>query len=292
MTRQDAFQLFLLSAVWGVSFLLIKWGGEVFPPLWLSFLRCLFGAGLLWLALWRGRHTLPPARLWKLLLLVAFLNNVVPWTFLAWGEQSVSSNIAAVLNATTPLFTLLVSLGVREMAPSARVILSVLIGLGGVGLTAFGGLSGGHASVLGVCVLVSAGLGYAVATVIAKRTLGGLNPVGLATTQLSLAALMLFPAALLSPAPSALTAQAVASVAFLGVFGSGFAYLLYYGLLARISSTQVTAVTYLLPVWGLFWGAVAGERVGILSVIGVGIILMGLALLNLRPRRISQPAPL
>ncbi|MFK7600829.1 DMT family transporter [Deinococcus sp. SM5_A1] len=291
MTRQDALQLFLLSAVWGISFLLIKWSGEVFPPLWVALLRCVSGAAVLWLALRLGRHTLPPASLWKPLLLVAFFNNVVPWTFFAWGEQSVSSNIAAILNATTPLFTLIISLGVREIAPSARVILSVLLGLGGVGLTVAGGLSGGHASVLGVSVLTAAGLGYALATVVAKRTLGGQNPVGLATTQLSLAGLILLPAALLGPVPAALTSQAVLSMLFLGVFGSGFAYLLYYGLLSRVSSTQVTAVTYLLPVWGLFWGAVAGERVGLLSVVGVGVILAGLALLNLRSRRPHQPAP-
>ena len=289
MTRQDAFQLFLLSAVWGISFLLIKWGGEVFPPLWVALLRCVFGAAVLWLALRLGRHTLPPAGLWKPLLLVAFFNNVVPWSFFAWGELSVSSNIAAILNATTPLFTLMISLGVREIAPSVRVILGVLIGLGGVSLTVFGGLSGGHASTLGVTVLAAAGLGYAIATVIAKRTLQGLNPVGLATTQLTLAGAMLLPAALLGPAPAALTTQAVTSMLFLGVFGSGFAYLLYYGLLSRISSTQVVAVTYLLPVWGLFWGAVAGERVGLLSVVGVGVILAGLALLNLRPRRARPP---
>lgn len=189
---------------------------------------------------------------------MALFNNVIPWTFFAWGEQSVSSSIAAILNATTPLFTLMISLGVREVAPSSRVILGVLIGLGGVGLTVFGGLSGGHASTLGVTVLAAGGLGYAVATVIAKRTLGGLNPVGLATTQLSLAGLMLLPMTLLGPAPAALTSQAVLSMLFLGVFGSGVAYLLFYGLLSRISSTQVSAVTYLLPVWGVFWGAVAG----------------------------------
>ncbi len=291
MNRQDAFQLFLLSAVWGISFLLIKWSGEVFAPLWVALLRCVFGGGVLWLALRLGGHSLPPARLWKPLLLVAFFNNVVPWTFFAWGEQSVSSNIAAILNATTPLFTLMISLGVREVAPSARVILGVLIGLGGVGLTVFGGLSGGHATALGVTVLAAAGLGYAIATVIAKRSLGGLNPVGLATTQLTLAGLMLLPAALLGPPPAALTLQAVTATLFLGVFGSGLAYLLYYGLLSRVSSTQVVAVTYLLPVWGLFWGAVAGERVGALSVVGVAVILAGLTLLNLRSRRVRAPAP-
>lgn len=131
---------------------------------------------------------------------------------------------------------------------------------------------------------------HAVATTIAKRTLGGLNPVGLATTQLGLSSVILLPVALIGPAPAPLTLTAVGAVAFLGVVGSGLAYLLYYGLLARVSPTQVTAVTYALPVWGLGWAALAGEPVGALSVAGVLVVLAGLGLINLPPRPRPLPA--
>lgn len=290
MTRKDVFQMFLLSAAWGVSFLLIKLGGEVFPPVWVALLRSVFGALVLWAALKVGGHSLPPRRLWKPLLLVALFNNVIPWSFFAWGEQTVSSNIAAILNATTPLFSLLIGLGLKDAQISTRVSLGVLIGLGGVALTVFGGVSGGHATLFGAGIIAAASLGYAIATAIAKRTLSGLNPVGLATTQLTLSSLMLMPVAALGPQPGALTWPATLSMVALGVFGSGLAYLLYYGLLSRISPTQVVAVTYVLPIWGLFWGAVAGEAVGLLSVLGVAVVLAGLALLNSRSRRPAQPA--
>ncbi|EYB66863.1 hypothetical protein DEIPH_ctg064orf0027 [Deinococcus phoenicis] len=285
MTRQDVFQMVLLSAVWGVSFLLIRLGGEAFPPLWVALLRSVFGVLVLWLALKLGRHALPPLRLWKPLLLVALLNNVVPWTFFAWGEQTVSSNVAAVLNATTPLFSLLIGLGLGGTSAGTRMLPGVLLGFGGVGLTVLDGMHGGHATLFGVLVIAAASLSYAAATAVAKRTLGGLNPIGLATTQLGLSVLMLLPPTLLGAPPARVNLAAWAAVLVLGVFGSGLAYLLYYGLLARISATQVLAVTYVLPVWGLFWAAVAGERPTWLSGAGVAVVLAGLLLMNVPARR-------
>lgn len=139
MARRDALDMFLLSAVRGVSFLLIKLGGEAFPPLW------------------------------KPLVLMAVFNNVLPWPCFAWGEQT----SAALL---------------RPSSTRPR-----------------------RCTVFGALILLAAGLGYAGATALAKRTLGGLDPVGLATTQLPLCLLL---------APVAL-----------GVLGMGVAYLLYYGLL-------------------------------------------------------------
>ncbi|THF87892.1 DMT family transporter [Deinococcus sp. KSM4-11] len=290
MTRRDALDMFLLSAFWGVSFLLIRYSGEVFPPVWVALLRSVCGALVLFAALRLGRHSLPPVRLWRPLLLVALFNNVLPWTFFAWGEQTVSSNIAAIINATTPLFALLIGLTLRESRLRSPIIAGVFLGLGGVALTVSGGLGGGHATVQGAIVLLIASLGYAVATTIAKRTLAGLDSVGLATTQLGLSALMLLPIALGGAHPATLTTRAVVSVIFLGVVGSGLAYLLYYGLLARVSPTQLTAVTYALPVWGLGWAALAGEPVGVISLVGVIVVLAGLGLINLPPRR-PRPAP-
>lgn len=289
MNRNDVIQMFLLSAFWGVSFLFIKWAGEVFPPGWVAIGRTFLGTLVLWTALTLGKHSLPPARLWLPLVLVALFNNVIPFSFFAWGEQSVSSNIAAILNATTPLFSLLIALGIHDSQLSNRTYVGVLIGLAGVALTVFGGVSGGHADWFGIMLIAAASLGYAIATTIAKHSLKGLNPVGLATSQLTLASLMLLPVALFGAHPTALTAQASGSLLFLGLIGSGVAYLLYYSLLARISPTQLTATTYLMPIWGLFWGLVAGEKVTLLSVLGVVIILTGLLLLNLPAKRVKLP---
>src|SRR5271163_4227992 len=132
MKTRSILQLVLLSAVWGVSFLMIRVAGSVFPPLWVALLRCTLGAGLLWTALRLGNHSLPPRRLLPWLLAVALFNNAIPFSFFAWGERTVPSNVAAVLNATTPIWTLLISMAVQRTRVALLTIGGVLLGFGGV----------------------------------------------------------------------------------------------------------------------------------------------------------------
>jgi drug/metabolite transporter (DMT)-like permease len=296
MTSSHLLQLLLLSAIWGASFLLISIAGTTFPPLWVALLRSSFGAALLWAVLRAGKHSLPPRRLFLWLFLVALFNNAIPFTFFAWGEQTVPSSTAAILNATTPIWTMLLSFAVISGAArfSKTMILGVLLGFSGVLLVVYGHgssqtLGVTHAGYLrGVVFIALAALGYAIATVIAKLKLQGLDPIGLATTQLSLASLMVLPVALAGPHPTHLRTASIAAVITLGIVGSGLAYLLYYNLLAHISATHVVAVTYLLPIWGLFWGSIAHEPIGWTAYVGVAIVIAGLILLNLRA---FKPAP-
>jgi drug/metabolite transporter (DMT)-like permease len=290
MKTKSVLQILLLSAVWGVSFLMIRIAGESFPPLWVALLRSSLGAALLWVVLSLGGNQLPPRRLLPWLLTVALFNNAIPFTFFAWGERTVPSNVAAVINATTPIWTLLLSMALHRTRAALLTIGGVLLGFGGVVLVvmsrahdaAAGHVSGGL--LRGTFLIALASLGYAIATVLAKAKLQGLDPIGLATTQLSLAGLMILPVALMGARPSAVDLAAVGAIAVLGLAGSGFAYLLYYRLLAQVSATHVAAVTYLLPIWGLFWGLFAHEAVGLITCFGVAITIAGLLLLNLQPR--------
>jgi drug/metabolite transporter (DMT)-like permease len=289
-------QLLLLSAVWGVSFLMIRIADLDFPPVWVGLMRCVTGAFLLWSVLIFGGHKLPPPRLIFWLLLVALTNNALPFSFFAWGERIIPSSAAAVLNGTTPIWTLLLSLAVTRKRASLNTILGVILGFSGVALVVNFYSSGDtttreHGHVLwGVFVIALGALGYAIATVIAKTKLHGLDPIGLATTQLSLAALMLAPIAFLGPHPLHIHLPSVLAVLVLGFAGSGIAYLLYYSLLAHISATQVTAVTYLLPLWGIFWGAVAHETITPLAYIGVAVVVAGLILMNRPSTPRAMPA--
>jgi drug/metabolite transporter (DMT)-like permease len=290
MKTKSVLQILLLSAVWGVSFLMIRIAGDSFPPLWVALLRCSLGAALLWTVLSLGGNQLPPRRLLPWLLTVALLNNAMPFTFFAWGERTVPSNIAAVINATTPIWTLLLSMAIHRTQAALLTVGGVLLGFGGVLVVVISHASDPAADLVsggllrGTIVIALAALGYAVATVMAKAKLQGLDPIGLATTQLSLAGLMILPVALAGPHPSALRVAPVLAIAVLGFAGSGFAYLLYYRLLAQVSATHVAAVTYVLPIWGLFWGLFAHEAIGLLTCLGVAITVAGLVLLNLRPR--------
>ena len=290
MKTKSILQILLLSAVWGVSFLMIRIAGESFPPLWVALLRCSLGAALLWTVLGLGGNKLPPRRLLPWLLAVALFNNAIPFTFFAWGERTVPSNIAAVINATTPIWTLLLTMTIHRTRAALLTIGGVLLGFGGVLVVVISHASDPAAESVpggllrGTVVIALAALGYAIATILAKAKLQGLDPIGLATTQLSLAGLMILPIALAGAHPSAVRLAPVFAIAVLGFAGSGFAYLLYYRLLSQVSATHVTAVTYLLPIWGLFWGLFAHESVGLIACLGVAITIVGLVLLNLQPR--------
>ena len=286
MKTRYALQLLLLSAVWGISFLMIRVAASAFPPIWVGMLRASSGAVLLWIVLLIGGYKLPPRKLFLWLFLVALINNAIPFSFFAWGEQTVPSSTAAVLNATTPIWTLLLSLAVHRTRASLNTILGVIVGFAGVAIVVYSRASTtGETTwrgnpVLGIIVIVLAALGYAVATVIAKAKLQGLDPIGLAVTQLTLAALMLVPIAAVGPHPTAFHLAPILAILVLGFAGSGIAYFLYYSLLAHIPATHVVAVTYRLPVWGLFWGLVAHEPIAPLVYVGVAIVIAGLVLMN------------
>jgi len=286
MKTSHLFQLLLLSAVWGASFLLIRIAGESFPPLWVALLRCSTGALLLWVVKLAGRRSLPPRELLPWLLLVALFNNAIPFTFFAWGERHIPSSTASVVNATTPIWTLLISLLVQRGHVTGRMIAGVFLSFAGVVTVVSGqrdadsGTAAQRGFALGVTLVVLASLCYAIATVAAKARLKGIDPIGLATTQLSLASLMLLPIALAGTHPSGVRVSSIAAIVTLGLAGSGIAYLLYYNLLAHVSATHVVAVTYLLPIWGLFWGLLAHEPIGWTAYAGVAVVIAGLLLLN------------
>jgi len=296
MRLKSILQILLLSAAWGISFLMMRIAVVDYPPMWISLLRCALGAGLMWLVLWVGRHGLPPQRLFRWLVVVAVLNNAVPFSLFAWGERWVPSNTASVLNATTPIWTLLLSMSIERRLPRGLTGIGVGIAFLGVLVVVLthapmvGGESGDRL-LWGALAIALAAFGYAVASLVAKAKLRGIDPIGLATAQLTLAAVMLLPVTLSGAWPADFLAPApLGAVAVLGFIGSGLAYLLYYKLLAEVSATQVVAVTYLLPVWGVFWGLMAGEDIGLFTYGGVALTLCGLILLNLPGRPPARTA--
>ena len=292
MKLRDVLQLILLSAIWGASFLLIRIALGSFPPAWVALLRLFSCAAFLWTVLLAKNRKLPPFRLILVLLVVALFNNAIPFVLFPLGERSVPSNIAAVLNATTPIWTLLLGMGFLGKKAEGSTIPGVLLGFLGVVLVVFSHTATSPGSsrrdfLLGIGFIAVASAAYAIATVIAKSKLVGLDPIGLATTQLTLALLMMVPVALLGQHPAVIQRSSLAASITLGVFGSGLAYLLFYTLLDRVSSTRVASVTYLGPIWGLFWGRLAHETINRGAYIGVAVVIGGLALLS----RTSSPQP-
>jgi drug/metabolite transporter (DMT)-like permease len=280
----SALQLFTLSAIWGASFLLIKFGVAEFPPTWVATLRLFFGAIFLWSVLLIGKRAFASRDRWGWLLLLGFVNNAIPFLFFAIAEQSVGSSLAAIINATTTIFSALIAVALRDSSFNPINALGVALGFAGVVLAVSGGFSVGAASLGGVALLLIASFCYALSGFIAKRKLPDVPPIAIATGQLSSALLILLPIAAFNAPAATPSPRAMLAVLALGILGSGVAYLIMYNVLTKISAVQLSSVTYLLPLWGLFWGAVDGEPITALSLIGVTVVLSSLYLINLKPR--------
>jgi drug/metabolite transporter (DMT)-like permease len=295
--------LAILALIWGSSFLFIKWGLAEMSFLAVVAGRLFFGLLFLVGVLLLTRTPLPPRHLWKHLVFVEIANNVIPWTLLAWGEQYVPSGIAALLNATTPLFTFLLALVWADEKLSWVKVVGLLTGFVGVGVVIWRDVVAGFAQqnntmvLLGEIAILIMAFGYAVGSVYGRRYLKGVPAVQSATGQLFIAALVIFPATIFTNnLPATLPSWgAIGAIAALGFFGSGMAYYLYFQLLTQVGATRTTVVTYLLPLVAIVLGwSLLGEAITREMLFGIALILSGVVLVNgsiTFPRRPVVPKP-
>jgi drug/metabolite transporter (DMT)-like permease len=288
--------LLLLGAIWGASFLLIKIGVAEMGPMTLAALRTALGAVVLGVILAARREPLSRnSRLWRRLALMAALGIAVPFAAISWGTQHIASSLSAILNAAMPLFTFcIVALSGGE-ATGLRRLVGVLLGLGGILILVLPQLlqGGVQATVLGQLAVVLAALSYALAVVYANRHLTNESPLHTSFGQLTLAALMLAPLALFEDSwRAAITYRSIGAVAVLGVLGTALAYLVYYRLIRQAGATFTSLVTYITPVFGVFWGRlILNERLSWNAFAALGLILGGLLLVRGRPAAPKAAAP-
>jgi len=291
VNRSAALRLGLLAAIWGTSFLLMKVALVELTPMQIVLGRMALGTAALLVVLRALGQRLPPGRrLWGSLLFVGVVANVVPFFLIAWGEQYVASGLAGIYNATTPLFTLLVATAaLPEERPTAAKAAGLVVGFLGVLLVMAPWRGVGHSALAGQLAFLGAAACYAVSITYTRRYLSGSGhpAVVLATGQMVCATLVvgaLVP--LWATGPVLLPPKVVASMLALGVLGTGFAYLLFYRLIAEIGATAASTVTYLLPVVAVTLGVVVlGEAVGWNDFAGAAVVLLGVAVAGgqLRP---------
>ncbi|MBI4759545.1 MAG: EamA family transporter [Chloroflexi bacterium] len=278
--------LLLLGIIWGSSFMFIKVGVAELPPLLVAAGRMGIGAlFLLALLMVQGKRLPRGGGLWARIALMGLINNAIPFTLIPWGEERIPSALASILNATMPLFTVLIAhYWTADERLSRAKLLGVTVGfLGVMALMGTDVTDPTRASTQGELAVIVAAACYAVATIFARKYLHGPEPAVLATGQLATGFVFTLPPILLTvrPGPAAPSFPALASVAALGLLGSGLAYLIYYWLLRRINATQMSLVTYLLPVTAVFWGAaLLGESLGANHFLGLGLIFVGIMVVN------------
>ena len=238
---------------------------------------------------------------WQTFLLLGLVNNVFPFSMLTWGQQHIESSLAAILVASMPLSTgILAHFWIKERLTTDRA-LGVLVGFAGVFVLIGGDLRDlTESSTLGQLAILVGVLGYAFGTVFARRYLEDGDPLVLATGQTIVAVAVIAPVALAVDQPFDLVISAKVGLAWgtLGLVNSAVAYLLFFWLLRRVTATQASMVTYLIPVTALFLGAlVLDERLGANSFAGLAVIILGVWIVNgggswlaLRVRGEREPA--
>ncbi|MFF2922349.1 DMT family transporter [Streptomyces celluloflavus] len=286
----------VLCLVWGFSFLFIKVGNRGFAPLQVTLGRVGFGALVLVVMLLVTRERLPrSARIWGHLAVAALLLNVLPFSLFAYSELTIPSTLAGICNATSPLWGMLLSLvALSEDRPTRRRVAGLGVGFLGV-LTVLGAWQGFSGTDLtGTAMALGASLSYPIGWIYVRRTLAGTGHSHLSMTsaQLLLATAQLAVLTpLFSPMPTSFPVVPLLAVFALGALGTGFAFLLQYGLVAEVGPTTAQMVTYFIPVIGTAAGVtLLDEQLSWNTPVGALIVLAGAALTQSRPRR-TTPSP-
>ena len=284
MTRRYVPLLLTLSALWGASYLFIKVGVRDLAPTVLVELRLLLAAAVLVGFLWlreggpRARAALRAAA--RPGIVLGLVNASIPFVLIAWGERHVDSGVAAVANASVPIFNALLAFRFnRGDAVSGTRLLGVLAGLVGVAVLAGVDPRGGWWAVAGTLAVVLASLLYAVGGIYGQKRLSRAAGPALATTSILAAAVFTLPFSLLQLPHHAPGWKSLGSAAALGVLGTGAAQLVLFRMLRLHGAARTSLVTYLLPPTALFYGAVfLAEPVTAAEAGGLALILLGVAL--------------
>ncbi len=279
MKPSDLAELLLLGAVWGASFLFMRWGAPDFGALSLAWLRVL-GASLLLLPLllvrqgWQPMHVM--ARHWKGLLAFGLLNSALPFALFAYAALHLPAGLSSILNATVPMWSALVAWVWLSQAPSNTRLVGLLVGFGGVVLLIWAktGLTG-DARLWAVLACLLATLNYAVAAIATRRWLGDLPPLAVATgSQISAALWLTLPGLLTWPAVMP-GARSWISLGLLALLCTALAYILYFRLLSRVGAQNAVTVTFLIPLFAVLWGAIFLGEALTLPMLGGGLLVMG-----------------
>jgi drug/metabolite transporter (DMT)-like permease len=223
--------------------------------------------------------------MWGAYAAMGILSGAVPWTLITWGEQYISSGLASLLQATMPLFTVILAHFVTTDEPVTwRKIWGVLIGFLGVVALMIPDLREGlHSHVLGQLAVVASSVSYAAAALFARHRLRGHDALLSTTGQLTMGAVFMVPISLVLSQPLASVPSLAATASWLALtfLGTVVAYVIYYALIDRTSATFVSTVTYVIPVYGLALGAVVlGEPINGLLVGSLALILVGVLLVR------------
>ena len=275
----------LLSMLWGGSFFFVGVAVAEVTPLTVVWSRVAL-ASLILLVVVRLKKEVMPSKpgTWGAFFIMGTLNNLIPFSLIVWGQTHIESGLASILNATTPIFSVILAhFLTREERLTGSRITGILVGWLGVAiLIGFESLQGFGAAAMGQAAILVAALSYACAAIYGRR-FRGLSPLVVATGMLCGSAVMMTPLALFIEQPWHLSpgGTTLAALVGLAVVSTSLAYLIYFRVLAAAGATNILLVTFLIPISAILLGYLAlGERLEWNAFVGMGLVFIGLAAID------------
>jgi drug/metabolite transporter (DMT)-like permease len=291
MGRVEWALLGILSVLWGGSFFFAKVAVRELPPLTLVLARVAIAAAALHVVVRASGRRLPASgEAWRAFAVMGLLNNLVPFSLIFWGQTRIPSGLASILNATTPLFTIVVAhFATRDEKLTPGRLVGVALGLAGVAvIVGRPALAAPGADLAGQAAVLGAALSYAFAGAWGRRFRRmGIDPLVTACGQVTATTLLMLPLALAADRPWTLawpSAGTSAAVAALGLVSTALAYVLFFRILAAAGAANIMLVTLLVPLSAVLLGAAAlGERLAGRHLAGMAILALALAVIDGRP---------
>ncbi|MEK5240225.1 DMT family transporter [Paenibacillus sp. FSL L8-0470] len=286
MSRKDYSILLLLAFSWGASFLFMRIASPELGPVVTTELRVTLAAATLLLFAAVTKRKLRIWQHWKQFLVLGSINAALPFTLICMAELHLSASLAAILNATTPMFAALAAWGTQQEKPGLSKSIGLVIGLLGVAvLVGWSPVPLSGKVLLSVFFSLGAALAYGFGGLYAARVGRGLAPLALAAGQQLGAAVVLLPLAVIFAPRELPSSAAVFSVLGLSFICTSVAYLLYFHLIQSVGAVKTVSVTFLVPVFGLIWGVIfLNEPVYANTLAGLAIILLSVTLVNRKTR--------
>jgi len=279
MTAADIRRLFLLAALWGGSFLFIRVAVPALGPVVTVAIRVSIAGLTLLLFTQLTKKPLEFRTWWPKYVALGALNSAIPFALISFAEVHLSASVAAILNATSPLFAAVIAaLWLREPLTRGKV-LGIMIAISGVVvLVGWGPLALDRSTVLSIGASLLAAAFYGLGGAYTKSQLKGAPPLGMAVGSMLGASLLLTPIAPFVWPATMPSSTVLLCVLALALFSTALAYLLFFRLVVDIGPTQTLTVTFLVPIFGVLWGALfLGEGITMSKVLGCGVILLGTA---------------
>lgn len=283
MKTRDFLALTLLAAVWGASFLFMRVSTPYLGPFATIWVRVSVAALALWIGFMVRGKKVKIGGAWGKMILVGAINAAAPFTLISAATLTLPASTASVINATTPLFTAIMAWLVLKEELKWNHFLAFACGIGGViALLGWSPLPFTHEVVVAAMMSLGASMFYGIGGVFVKKHMMGFDGEVLSFGQQAGAAIVLFPMIFIQPPVTWSVPFGVwLAVIVLGVVCTSFAYLIYFSLIRRVGPTKTLSVTFMVPFFGVLWGAIfLHEALSLGTFVGFGLILTSLMILS------------